>query len=140
MDNPRFVASYCRLFQTDKVGVLGDVDATRHFFRQFYQRFLRNPDIAALFAGTDMERQVDMLKRSLFHLVDCMDQGKPSRELVRLGMIHRQLGITTQALDEWMAALVETVEFIDPLCDEATRLAWCWAVSPGIFYLKSQLH
>lgn len=139
MDNPRFIASYCRLFQTDKVGVLGDAEATRHFFRQFYKRFLRNPDIAALFANTDMDRQVDMLKASLFHLIDCMDQGKPSRELVRLGMIHRQVGISTKALDEWFEALIDTVEFMDPMCDEATRLAWCWAVAPGIFYLKSRL-
>lgn len=140
MDNPKFVASYCRLFETDRVGVLGDIEATRHFFRQFYKRFLRNPDVADLFRGTDMERQVDMLKTSLFHLIDCMDQGKPSLELAHVAMIHRQLGITPKALDEWMQALIETVEFMDPMCDEATKLAWCWAVSPGIFYMKSQLH
>ena len=139
MDNPRFVASYCRLFQTDKVGVLGDAEANQVFFRQFYKRFLRNPDIAALFANADMERQVNMLKASLFHLIDCLDQGRPSRELVRLGALHYQLGITPKALDEWFSALIDTVEFMDPMCDEPTKLAWCWAVAPGIFYLKSQL-
>ncbi|MEZ5596537.1 MAG: hypothetical protein R3E84_09115 [Pseudomonadales bacterium] len=68
MELPEFHDSYCRIFATDHVGMMGDAPCVAAFFRQFYKRFTAYPDIAEVFAGTDMEHQADMLKLSLFEL------------------------------------------------------------------------
>ena len=137
LENPKFEASYCRLFFTDIVGIMGEDPAIDAFFVQFYKRFLRDESVAKLFANTDMDHQIGMLKHSLFQLTSCCVLGKPSAELVRLAEVHRKLGISPEFLDKWLEALLDTIAIADPEYDEATRLAWCWALAPGIFYLKS---
>ncbi len=140
LDNPWFEESYQRLFGSPVVGVVEDSPESDFFFREFYRRFLKNSDIAQLFQSTDMDHQAAMLKRSLFQLRSCSVLGKPSAELVKLAQLHERLDIGPEMLDEWFEALIDTVRFSDPLADEATALAWCWAVAPGIFFMKSFLH
>ncbi len=139
LENTKFVESYCRLFDTDVVGIVDDNASSKFFFEQFYERFLAKPHVAALFKNTDMKRQIAMLRASLFQLTSCATLGRPSRELAKLAELHARIGIDAQLMDDWFEALIETVAFADPLCDEVTKYAWCWAVAPGIFYLQSQL-
>lgn len=135
LDNPRFRESYERLFG---VGVtLGD-DADR-FFERFYDLFLEDPEVAELFASTDMRRQVQMLKKSLFQLVTFYVLNEPSAELNRLAEIHKVVGVSPRMFDTWMQALLNTVEALDPEFDELTELAWCWALAPGMTYMKLRL-
>lgn len=133
--NPRFEDSYGRLFGPN-VSIDASADA---FFEEFYRRFLAVPQVAALFADTDMTRQVGMLKHSLFHLVSYYVTNAPSAELVRLAEAHRALELKADMFDNWLEALLGTVETFDPEADEATLLAWGWALSPGITYMRMSL-
>jgi truncated hemoglobin YjbI len=130
--NPRFEDSYGRIFGSD----IGMDEGADEFFYAFYDRFLRDPGIAAMFANTDRDRQVSMLKKSLFQLVTYYVVGEPNAELDRLATIHDRLGIDANAFDVWMEALVDTAAEFDEQWNEATRLAWCWALAPGIAYMR----
>ncbi len=130
--NPRFEDSYARIFGSD-IGMDGRADA---FFNAFYDRFLQDDSIAAMFANTDRERQVVMLKKSLFQLVTYYVVGEPNAELDRLAAVHDRIGIDPNAFEVWMQALIETAQEFDSQWDEATQLAWCWALAPGIAYMR----
>ena len=136
LPNPRFEESYARIFGH---GVSMDEGAD-DFFRTFYSKFLKDPDIAVLFANTDLGRQVAMLKKSLFQLVSYYVVGEPTAELDRLALLHKKLGIAPEAFDVWMQALIDTAAEYDDGFDEATRLAWCWALAPGIAYMRLVLN
>ncbi len=130
--NPLFDASYARLFGSD---VTMD-ERSDGFFAAFYRHFLKDPDIHELFRETDMRRQVVMLRKSFFQLAAFYVTNSPSAEMERIGFIHHRLGVTNEHFDRWLDALVATVVEMDPQCDQATELAWRWAMSPGITYLK----
>ena len=38
-----------------------------------------------------------------------------------------------------MQALIDTAAEFDPEFEEATELAWCWALAPGIAYMRLKL-
>lgn len=134
--NPRFEESYARIFGHG----IGMDDSADDFFQAFYRSFLDKPGIAALFANTDIERQVGMLKTSLFQLVSYYVVGEPTAELDRLALVHRSVGIETDMFDIWMQALLDTAAEFDEQFDEATALAWCWAFAPGIAYMRLMLN
>ena len=117
LPNPRFEASYQRLFGHD-VALGADAD---RFFARFYEHFLARDDIAELFEGVDMARQTQMLKKSLMHVVAYPMIDTPSAELRRLAELHGKLGLPRGSFDHWLACLLETVREIDPECDEATE-------------------
>ena len=62
--NPSFKGSYARLFAP---GVALDEHADA-FFIEFYRRFLASERVGALFAHTDKNRQITLLKHSLFYI------------------------------------------------------------------------
>lgn len=106
------------------------------FFESFYQRFLTDPEIARLFERADMKRQREMLRRSLFTLVSFYVLDEVSPELKRIAEVHHRLGLKPGMFDWWMQCLLDTVGEFDPQCDEATLLAWGWAMAPGITYIR----
>ena len=132
LPNPHFEASYARIFGQD-VGMDERADA---FFASFYEHFLESPGIAKLFAGTNVARQVQMLKKSVFQLVSFYVVGQPTAELERLAALHNNLGLSPALFDTWMRALLDTAAQFDPEFDETTELAWCWALAPGIAYMQ----
>ena len=134
--NPRFEESYARIFGH---GIHMD-DSADEFFQSFYVNFLDKPGIAALFASTNIERQVGMLKTSLFQLVSYYVVGEPTAELDRLALLHRRVGIDSDMFDVWMQALLDTTADFDTQYDETTALAWCWALAPGIAYMRLMLN
>ena len=135
LPNPRFEESYARIFGH---GITMD-DSADEFFRAFYDNFLVDAQIAALFTDTDIERQVGMLKRSLFQLVSYYVVGEPTAELDRLALVHKKQGVESTMFDVWMQALLDTAAQFDADFDETTRLAWCWAFAPGIAYMRLKL-
>ena len=135
LPNPRFEESYARLFGH---GITMDESAD-DFFRTFYEKFLIDPDVAALFADTDIDLQVRMLKKSLFQLVSYYVVGEPTAELDRLAFIHIEQGVEPSMFDVWMQALLDTAAQFDQDFDETTSLAWCWAFAPGIAYMRLRL-
>jgi len=130
--NPLFDASYQRLFG-DGVSISEQSDS---FFSEFYSNFLQQPDINELFRETDMTRQVSMLRRSFFQLAAFYVTCEPSAELERIAAIHQSLGLDPAQYDVWLDALVATVAAQDPQCDLTTEMAWRWALTPGITYMK----
>lgn len=132
LPNPEFEASYERLFGGE-VTIGASADA---FFRAFYRRFLDNPGVAGLFAHVDMDRQVEMLRKSLFQLASYYVLGVVTPELVRIAEVHHRVGLKPKMFDVWMQALLDTVQEFDPSCSEATLLAWGWALAPGITYIR----
>ena len=135
LSNPRFEDSYGRLFGPN-VAMEEDAEA---FFLAFYTRFLKAPGVAKFFASTDMNRQVKMMKQSLFQLVSYYVTNSPSAELKRLAAMHVNLAVESDFLEHWLEALIATVAEKDPFADEATQLAWCWALTPGITYFRMVL-
>lgn len=109
------------------------------FFTAFYRRFLVNPEVAARFARVDMRRQVEMMRRSLFQLASFYVLGETSSAMTRLADIHQRLGLASRLFDLWLQALLDTVQEFDDQCDEATLLAWGWAMAPGITFIRHSL-
>jgi truncated hemoglobin YjbI len=136
LPNPRFEESYARIFGH---GISMD-DSADAFFQSFYDNFLEEPEVAVLFANTNIARQVVMLKKSLFQLVSYYVVGEPTAELDRLALVHRKQGISSDMFDIWMQALLDTAADFDAHYDEATALAWCWALAPGIAYMRLMLN
>lgn len=132
MEIPLFDASYRRVFGRG----IGTDESSDPFFGAFYQRFLADPVIAELFADTDMSRQTTMLRKSFFHLAGFYVTNAPSGELERMAQVHYRIGIGAEHYDRWLDCLVATVAEFDPECDEATELAWRWALTPGITFMK----
>lgn len=130
--NPHFEASYRRIFGT---GVTLDERADG-FFERFYARFMQNPRVAEAFRSTDMQRQVTMLRRSLFLLVGASLFDNVSPELERLAHLHRRIGIDPDLFAEWEDAIVQTAAEVDPEWNETTELAWRLALSPGVTLFK----
>lgn len=135
LPNPRFEASYERIFGADVA--MGQ--QSEAFFMAFYQRFLLNPEVTARFAGVDMRRQAEMMRRSLFQLASFYVLGEPSSTMNRLAEVHQRLGIVSRLFDLWLQALLDTVQEFDGECDEMTLLAWAWAMTPGITFIRHSL-
>ena len=133
--NPRFTASYERVFGRG-IGLGESADA---FFERFYTNFLAQPGVEPLFADTDMSRQAQMLRKSFFHLVTFQMLNEPTPELQRLGAVHAEQDVPVDMFDVWLEALLATIEEFDPEFCEATQLAWCWALAPGISFVKAAL-
>ena len=57
-------------------------------------------------------------------------------ELERIAQVHNRLGIADAFYDLWLDALVSAVREYDEQADEATELAWRWALTPGITYMR----
>lgn len=130
--NPLFDASYERIFG----GGVSISDQSDSFFAAFYTNFLAEPEVADFFRETDMTRQISMLRRSFFQLAAFYVSCEPSAELERIAFIHHKLQIDPGHYDTWLDALVKTVRDEDPQSDLATELAWRWALTPGITYMK----
>lgn len=133
--NTLFESSYRRLF-----GRAVAAEGSEPFFSAFYRRFLADDGVAELFRATDMAKQVNMLRKSFFHLVAFQVTGAPSSELERMARMHHLLGIDPSLYDVWLNGIVATVREFDPECDETTALAWRLALTPGITYMKLYEH
>ena len=131
-ENELFDKSYTRVFG-DGVGL---TEAATPFFETFYRHFLKHPGIREAFKGTDMDRQVAMLRKSFFNLVVFYVSHEPSAELTRIARIHHRIGIDPSYYELWLDALIRTVREFDPECDQATELAWRLALMPGITYMR----
>jgi truncated hemoglobin YjbI len=131
-ENQLFNESYQRLFG-DAVTLSHESDV---FFERFYSHFLADPLIAELFASTDMTAQVKMLRDSFFQLITFHMINKPLPSLERLAAQHSRLQVSIEMFDIWLNALITTVKEMDDQCDLATEMAWRWALTPGITYMK----
>ena len=115
-------------------------EARPDFFDLFYGTFLASsPDVAEKFRGTNFERQKELLRISLHHLLlvarDPKQGPDPYLEdiAVRHGAGH--LGIGAHLYDLWLDSLLETVRACDPECFPEVETAWEEVMMVGIHYL-----
>jgi hemoglobin-like flavoprotein len=132
LPNPHFENSYARVFGHG-IGMNENADV---FFARFYEHFLATPEVAEMFADTDLPQQQLMLKKSVLHLVTYYAAGTLTPDLQRLAERHQQLEVAPELLDVWMRALLATLREFDSEVCEVTELAWCWAMAPGLAYMR----
>ncbi len=131
----RFEASYQRVIGEG----VGLTELGRNFFERFYENFFgTSEEIRAKFANTDMSKQVQILQKSMYHMVSFYLLKTESAFLRGIALTHNQdhLQIEPHLYDIWLDSLLLTVEQMDPEFEPETRLAWTLAMMPGIVYLK----
>lgn len=120
-----------------------DKEKSAAFFSLFYQNFVdKNPQIKAKFANTDMAAQRDMLRMSFIYLIDFSQTFEETPRLKELAKIHGKMdqNISAQMYDNWLDALILTLEQTVMDLDERSKLAWRVMLSPGIEYMKGSHH
>jgi hemoglobin-like flavoprotein len=113
--------------------------AGQRFFAEFYERFTaRSEEVKRIFSKTDMPRQSNMLLKSVHYLVGMYATGTVSDHIVKIAEKHSalELDIPPALYDEWMEALIETVEAEVPEFDEEVALAWRFAFAPGLAVMR----
>lgn len=112
----------------------------RDFFEMFYQRFMAADEvIAAKFAGTDFDRQREMLRESLAEMRAFYTEHTRTPYLAVLAKVHGRSGrdIAPRLYDLWLDALCATVAELDVDYDPETGIAWRIVLAPGIAYMKA---
>jgi hemoglobin-like flavoprotein len=128
-----FEESYTRVFGSS----IGITPAGEAFFKRFYERFFAaSPRVPLLFSQTDMDHQIQMLKKSLYQVVALYITDMITDYLREIAERHRVLDIDPDLYDVWLDCLMDTVREFDSQCDMVTELAWRLALTPAITYMK----
>ena len=108
------------------------------FFSTFYQNFVDSSELVKeAFQNTDMNRQQDMLRDSLRHLIEFSSTKTSNGFLQGLAIVHRKINnIDNNMYDLWLSSILLTIEQIDPDYTEQDGLAWKIMLSPGIEFMK----
>lgn len=109
------------------------------FFHRFYKNFTAtSPEAKEKFADTDFTRQVNMLRRSMFHMVGFYETKSENWYLLKIAESHskRDYDIKPALFDLWLEALIETVREMDPEFGDDVELAWRLAMTPGMTLMK----
>lgn len=100
---------------------------TPRFVERFYERFTASGDgIAAAFAHSDMKRQVQMAKASLYHVLRAAQGSADGHtHLEDLGRLHaRRHDVRPEHYDVWLDSLIATAKETNPSFDATTEAAW----------------
>lgn len=109
------------------------------FFQHFYARFMASSDqIRARFDNTDMSAQHHLLRHGILQLV-LHARGMSDAKLRALGETHcrHALNIKPEWYDNWLDALVATIEQFDPEYSADVQSAWRNAITPGIDVIRN---
>ena len=106
------------------------------FFDTFYDLFLvKSEEIPPLFAGTDWQKQKQVVRVSLLMLIR-LGQGRPeTREAMeKLGELHssRDRNIRPELYDLWLDSLCECVKQYDPEYTSELEQKWRDTMKMGI--------
>lgn len=109
------------------------------FLDQFYDFFVNaSPEIAAKFRNTDLDRQKQILKLSLYMLLMAA-QGKPEGDahLKRIAEKHdhNNLDIKPEFYTIWLDCLVKTAKMFDGSFTKETERAWRYVLQKGIDFM-----
>ena len=104
------------------------------FLDTFYDGFLsKSPTIAQMFAKTDFKFQKLVLRQSLLEML-CFDRGMSGtrEEIERLGLHHKELGVTPEMYALWLDSLCEAIKKHDPCHTPALEQRWREAMLKSI--------
>ncbi len=116
------------------------VPDSHSFYKRFYEILIAaDPQIAELFAKTDVERLIVMLTQSMTYIMSFSATLKPGSEIKKIAKMHGRgkLCIPKQYYDIWLDCMLKTVEEFDPKFDENIETSWQVLMAPGIAYMKS---
>lgn len=131
--------NYLEFFTASLSRAFGDERQQRDFMTRFYELFTEaSPEIAERFRGTDMERQKEMLARSIHEMVDFSTSRAASEHLRRTAERHdrKHRDIPPALYDLWLDCLVATVREFDTRFNDEIELAWRVVLAPGVAYMK----
>jgi len=120
---------------------VGISDKGRTFFSTFYEIFLgKSQLIRDKFAHVDMDVQLRVLQKSMFHMISFYATKTDTEYLANIAHTHshNQYDIRPEFYDIWMDSLLETVQQSDPEYEDDVALAWQLAMTPGIQFMKFQ--
>lgn len=130
-----FQTSYERLIG----GGVGITDRGRRFFHRFYQNFLASSaQVRDKFQQTDMDRQVLVLQKGLYHLISFYVTRTDNEYTHQIALSHSKAGydISPELYELWLESLVQTLEEMDPQYEPVQGLAWRMVMMPGILYMQ----
>jgi hemoglobin-like flavoprotein len=137
------VSNYQQMFDHSYARVVGEgigiTEKGKQFFSRFYDHFFKRSDeIRERFKHTDMEAQVGILHKSMYHMIGFYILNTEHEALRRIAQTHAksQYDIKPEFYDHWVEALILTVADLDPKFDREVELAWRLAMSPGVLYMK----
>ncbi|HVY23747.1 MAG TPA: globin [Steroidobacteraceae bacterium] len=109
------------------------------FIKEFYVHFFSSDALVRhIFAHTDMERQIEMLRGSLHMIMLVSQQPETADEcLSHTAEIHHRLNIPPYLYDVWLESLIHTVSTMDPKYDADIENAWRAIMRTGIDYMKA---
>lgn len=109
------------------------------FLDTFYELFIQSSDeISEMFKNTNMQKQSQMLKKSISELVFCYSEKKINNHLLDIGKLHSKdaLNISPNLYSLWLETLIKTVELFDPAFSPKIELSWNVILAPGITYMN----
>lgn len=111
----------------------------KQFIEKFYTRFFRSDSsVAAYFARTDMQRQMEMLDASLnVMMIASCDDNISGDFLTHIAAVHHQRKIPGYLYDKWLESLVDTVKEVDTKFNPSIEDAWRSIMKYGINFMKS---
>ena len=109
------------------------------FFPIFYEYFQQSsPEVADLFAKTDMNRLNNMMQSSLYRIIAASESNWESdQDLVEIAESHKNMNIKSEFYKYWELSLLATVAECDPEYNEQTRKAWKDILSRGISFMAN---
>jgi hemoglobin-like flavoprotein len=96
------------------------------FFAEFYTIFMgKSEEIRAMFVNSDMDTQRGLLRGGIMWLI-MHARGMPDTKIRALGESHskKNMNIDPTHYNDWLDALIETLESFDP--DFSPELAQTW--------------
>lgn len=105
-----------------------------HFLDTFYDGFLSKSEaVAQMFAYTDFTIQKLVLRQSLLDMLGFYCEMPGTREEIeRLGLRHKDLGVTPEMYTTWLDALCEAIKKHDPSYTPALEKLWREAMLKSI--------
>lgn len=119
---------------------LGRCVACETFLDRFYELFIASsPTIDELFRKTEMERQKEMLRASLYEMLVAAGttKGLAHKELERLARRHHELGVTEEMYDWWLDALIEAAREHDTHFTDELEKDWRDSLREPLALMKS---
>jgi serine/threonine protein kinase len=106
------------------------------FFEQFYRNlFATSAGVQELFGARSMDRQKEMLNRGIELLLK-FDPASGCDQLRRLAGTHGALRLTREHYDQFLDALVRTIEQTG-VADATEAAAWRTALNPAIEFMRT---
>ncbi|MHA2501491.1 MAG: globin [Candidatus Kariarchaeaceae archaeon] len=125
-----------QLFMESYTRIQRSLDQDDQFYEVFYESFIpRDPKYGLLFQTSNFRQQYSMLNIAMFQFYTYIISGINIPDLSRIREIHLNMHLTISDYENWKAAMVETVEKMDPEYSDEIGMAWTQIIEDCIEYI-----